>query len=115
MTLIHVSNTNKSNSQEYCELYRISGYTLAVDIDFYANSIEYSSAIVKVLGDRQEWNDIAEYPVEAWHEAATRLQENERIAVFKSITAFLLEVGTQALGILPPTPAEAPAEQTQVA
>ena len=109
MTQIHVSNdTADPNNHTYIELHRIGSTTLKVCIDFYPNSIEYSDATVNVLNDNRDWTELAEFSVYLWWNAAKNMTDPaQRIAsVYKTIVEFLLQVACEALGILPPTPAQ---------
>lgn len=110
MTQIHVSNdTVDPNQHEYTELHRIGSTTLKVCIDFYPHSIEYSDAVVSVLNLNREWTELGEFSVDRWYSAVKAVDDTDaRIAgPFKVIVDFLLQVGCEALGLLPPSPAEA--------
>ena len=111
MTMIHVSNEEDERNHEYTELHRIGSLTLRVCVDFYKHDIEYSDAIVAVLSEKREWTELAVYAVNLWYDIAHDTADSEvRLNLFKTITKHLLNVGLEALGVLPPSDAEAPAE-----
>lgn len=116
MTLIHVTNdTADQNNHIYTELHRIGSHTLKVCVDFYPHSIEYSDAIISVLNDGRDWTELAEFSVDLWHEAAkSKTDPAERIAdTYKTMIDFLLQVACEALGILPPSPAQVEPEEVK--
>lgn len=107
MTLIHTSELKSDNLHRHRELHRVGALTFEVEIEFYPNSIEYSNALLSILNGNNDWTQLADHSVELWYGAAKAKEGYaERIPVFKAISEFLLQVGCEATGLLPPSPAE---------
>jgi hypothetical protein len=106
MTLFHIENKLTSDRHRYVQYHRLGGLTFCIDVTFYPEGIEYSQADISVLSEGREWTELAEFTADNWHAGAKAVEGDERIAVFKQICAFLLEVGCQATGLMAATAAE---------